>query len=158
MMKRFFLQPRLLHKSFHLPVNVSRRIWLVKTLIGHHLMLQAIRCKFDQVYICNGPMRFKCAIIEYGYHGSDPFETQYFVNYIEVNDTSTIPKLSLSCKYRTMFNPIKTGIMRHFNVNTSGIPIFQRSWQITVELFPVEFFFCTKTIQWHNGRKLFVWR
>ena len=141
MIKRFFLKPRQLRRNFWLPVNIIRRIWLVKTLIGHHLRLQVVRCKFDQVYIYDGPMRVRCATFEYGCHGSVPFETQYFVSYIEVTNTSTNSKLSLSCRYKTLFNPIITGSRSHFRVNTTGIPIFQRSWQITVELIPTEIYF-----------------
>ena len=141
MIKRFFLQPRILRESFQLPVNAIRRIWLVKTLIGHHLKLQVVRCQFDQVHICDGPMKVRCAIFDYGCHNSAPFETQYFVSYIEVNDPGTNFNLSLSCRYSTKSNSIRTGNMKHFHVNTTGVPIYQRSWQISVGLLPVEIFF-----------------
>ena len=144
MMKKFFLQPRILRISFQLHVNAIRRIWLVKTLIGHHLRLQVVRCQFDLVYICDGPMRARCAIFDYGCPNRVPFETQYFVSYIEVNDTGTNFNLSLSCRYSTKSNPIMTGNMRHFHVNTTGVPIFQRSWQISVRLLPVEIFFSSQ--------------
>ena len=131
-----------LMQSFSWNITIMKRIWKVVGMIGYKMKLKPIRCSVPSLYICNGPRKIRCQYLS-------PCTTQkmidisYFISYIEIEiseDDSPYFRMSyvmLPNDYQAELTATP-GQPSTFAVNSSGIPIFHRSWAISTGLTPLE--------------------
>ena len=136
-----------LMQSFSWNITVMKRIWKVMGMIGYKMQLKPIRCSVPSLYICDGPRKINCQYLS-------PCTTRkmihvsYFVSYIEIEipkDDSPYFRMSyvlLPNDYQAELTATP-GQPSTFAVNSSGVPIFHRSWAISTGLTPLKILITT---------------